>query len=111
MKRIYIAGKITGEDLDKCEEKFNAYGHYLAESKFITKLSNFRESGNISFTHGFLINAHLIPDGTWEKYMKNDLRQLLLCDEIHMLPCWVNSKGAKIEHQLALDLGIVIKYI
>lgn len=43
---------------------------------------------------------------TWEDYMRRDIRWLLECDAILMLPQWSNSKGAIIEAQLADALGI-----
>lgn len=104
MKRIYIAGKITGECetpelMQKCIEKFNNYGFSISKEK-------------IEFTHGLLINKDFLnPRQSWEFYMKNDIATLMLCDEIHMLPDWYTSKGASIERQLAEDLGIKIVYV
>jgi len=38
--------------------------------------------------------------------MKEDLKALLDCDGIYMLRGWEQSKGAKIEYELAMNLGI-----
>lgn len=130
MKRIYIAGKISGECespelMKKCKDKFNSYGLRLLYPPLgiiipytITGINYSTDStvfvtyfeGGLSFTHGLLINQAILGQGTWQDYMKNDLAVLLTCDEIHMLPDWKDSRGAKIEHQLALDLGIKIVY-
>jgi hypothetical protein len=123
MKKIYIAGKIsqeceTPELLNKCQDKFNNYGISLFNNKdyvSITKKGNediyvCNSEKNISFTHGLLINKHIIPNGTYQQYMINDISTMIRCDEVHFLPDWKDSKGAKIEHQLCLDLGIKIVY-
>ncbi len=46
--------------------------------------------------------------GSWEGYMRMAIAQLVRCDEIHMLRGWGNSRGACIEHRLAVDLGLII---
>jgi len=45
---------------------------------------------------------------SWEKYMRLAIAQLVRCDEIHMLRGWSQSKGAKIERELAGHLGLVV---
>lgn len=45
-------------------------------------------------------------DGSWESYMKEDLQQLLQCKFLYALPNWEESKGARIEIELATTLGI-----
>lgn len=46
----------------------------------------------------------------WEYYMRQSLKQLLLCDHILMLPGWENSRGATIEKELAIILNMQIEY-
>lgn len=41
----------------------------------------------------------------WADYMRADIRQMMRCSAICMLPGWESSRGAKIEHDLALALG------
>jgi len=48
---------------------------------------------------------------TYEEYMKIGIAHLLTCNEIHMLPDWKDSKGAKIEHDLADALEMKIVYV
>lgn len=127
MKKIYIAGKISGECettelLKKCWNKFEDYGisilikvdsisYSLKDVFYYT--NNIKQVNNqVGFTHGFLINSELIKSGkgTLDQYMKNDLTVMLTCDEVHFLPDWKYSNGAKIEHQLCLDLKIKIIY-
>lgn len=46
----------------------------------------------------------------WEVLMRHALRQMLLCDAIYMLEGWSNSKGAKIEWNLANGLNMIVNY-
>ncbi len=121
MKKIYIAGKITGEvdtkaDLITCTNKFNLYGMKLLGTKDISENLNFlfphRNNISIQFTHGLHINRQLIKSGkgTYQQYMINDITTLLTCDEVHFLPDWINSFGAKLEHRIAKSLGMKIIY-
>lgn len=42
--------------------------------------------------------------------MKEYVKALCECDEIFMLKNWTDSKGAIIEHTIAMYLGIKVKY-
>jgi hypothetical protein len=42
--------------------------------------------------------------GTWQAYMRLAVRQLSHCDGVVLLPNWHNSKGARAEFRLAVDL-------
>ena len=42
-------------------------------------------------------------DFEWIDYIKFDIKILMDCDLIYMLPNWKDSKGAKIEHDLAVS--------
>lgn len=81
-KKIYISGKITGLTP---EEAFNLFN-------------------NAAMT---IPHDH---DKTWLNYMRNDLKALLDCDAVFMLYNWKDSKGAKVEHDLAESLGLEIIY-
>lgn len=47
---------------------------------------------------------------SWEDYMRYDIRLLVNCDSIYMLKGWQNSRGAKLEHHIAQELGMKIYY-
>lgn len=47
----------------------------------------------------------------WAQWMRADLRLLLICDAIVMLPRWEESKGARLEYHNARELGMVIHTI
>ena len=52
------------------------------------------------------INAD--PTAGWLACMKADIKQLVDCDGIALLPGWEKSKGARIEHALAAGLGLLV---
>lgn len=48
-------------------------------------------------------------DATWAEHMRADIRLLMDCDTIHMLPGWSNSKGARLEWWIAMELGMTVE--
>lgn len=50
-----------------------------------------------------------LPEGAaWEDYMRVDIPLLLSCTHIRMLDGWTMSKGARLEHHIALQMGIEV---
>jgi len=47
-------------------------------------------------------------DLPWAHYLRHDLRHLLDCDAIALLPGWRQSKGATLEHHVAVALGMPV---
>lgn len=92
---VYIAGKITGDPLHEVTAKFGE-----AEQRF--KSLGFNVVNPLAFSVGKEI--------TWAEAMKKCIAALVLCDSVHMLKDWKESKGAKIEHDLAMALNIPIIY-
>ena len=90
MKRIYIAGPMTGLP------EFN-YPAFNAEAARIRALGYHVENP---------AENKAPENGAWEDYMKLSLRQMLTCDTVVMLPGWGKSKGALIEYSLAKSLGL-----
>ena len=92
--KIYISGKITGieseaiELFEKAEKTLNSHG-YIVVNPF-----------KLNHQH----------DKSWHSYMKEDIKALCDCDSIFMLSNWKDSKGAIIEHSIALLLGLEINY-
>ena len=90
MKRIYLSGAMTGfPDLN-----FPAF-HAAA--------SALRAKG-----HDVVNPAEIEPEGekTWASCMRADLKAMLDCCTVALLPGWEDSKGANIEARLALNLGM-----
>jgi hypothetical protein len=48
------------------------------------------------------------PGKTWADYMRKDIKALMDCDTIHMLPGWRDSEGARVEYYLARKLGFTV---
>ncbi len=88
MKRIYIAGPMTGLP-DFNFPRFNAEAARLRALGY--EVENPAENPEQS---------------TWEGYMRHAVRQLATCDVIALLPDWQLSRGARIERHLALDLAM-----
>lgn len=94
-KRIYISGKITGNE--NHIEEFTSAEYMLRERQECIVFNP--------------IKLGVIFEGsTWEQYMLADLMILELCDTIYMLKNWKESKGAIIEHEKAVELGMNIIY-
>ena len=48
----------------------------------------------------------LPADASWADCMRKDIAMLLEADELHLLPGWLKSKGARLEAEIALALGM-----
>ncbi|MCY1360696.1 hypothetical protein D9M68_437290 [compost metagenome] len=91
MKRIYLAGPMTGLP----EFNFPAFHAEAARLRSLGfEVENPAEHGIIE---GF----------EWADYLKLDIQKLLTCDTVALLPGWEKSKGAMLEHHIACHLGIL----
>lgn len=97
MKRAYISGPMTGmPDLN-----FPAF-HKAA--------AMLRATGNEVVNPAELDELDA-AELSWEDYMRRDIRALVECTHIAMLPGWQNSKGATLEWQIADALGLRIIFL
>lgn len=94
MEKIYISGKISGIENDAIE-LFNDAELYL-------------EKLGYEVVNPMTLNHE--HDKSWHSYMKEDVKALCDCDEIYMLSNWTDSKGAIIEHTIAMYLGLKVQY-
>jgi hypothetical protein len=92
--KIYISGKISGIESEAVELFAKAENELL--------LKGFEPVNPMALNH-----EH---DKSWHSYMKEDIKALCDCDQIFMLSNWVDSKGAIIEHAIAMYLGIKVIY-
>ncbi|WP_297628726.1 DUF4406 domain-containing protein [uncultured Rikenella sp.] len=90
--KVYISGPITGLPRKETERAFGA-----AEAEI---LARGHEPVNP-------LRNGLPKSATWHEHMRADLRQLLDCDAIYMIGEWWYSSGARLEWQLARDVGII----
>jgi len=95
MKRIYIAGPMTGLPA------FNKPAFYEAEE-------HMRQDGWITSNpaSNVLHPGHLRGDSIWQYYMREAIKLLVPCSDIALLPGWMDSKGAKLEYLIAQNLGM-----
>jgi hypothetical protein len=90
MKRIYLSGPMSGLP-DMNYPAFNAEATRLRAMGF--HVENPAENPEQS---------------SWEDYMKAAIIQMLSCEVVVMLPGWSESRGALIERELALRLGLKV---
>lgn len=94
MVRAYIAGPMTGISL------FN-YPAFHAKAAELRALGwhvvNPVENG-------------LPADARWEDHMREDIRSMMSCDTIYLLPGWKKSRGATLELHIAEKLGFAVVY-
>lgn len=90
-KRIYIAGKISDENRLECV------------AKFAKAQKEIEAQGFIAMNPIELVNDW---ETTWEHVMKICICHLMTADAVLFLPCWMDSRGAIIEHRIASDLNI-----
>lgn len=87
---IYIAGKVTGLSEYAVKHKFSRMKNELQGRGFIV-----------------LNPCDFIPfDCDWQIAMRMASTLLMMADCIYMLPCWRDSKGAKMEFEMAGAFGI-----
>lgn len=92
-KKIYIAGKVTGEEIIECSLKFR-------NAQVITQLLGWCPINPIE-----VVNDWKCP---WDIAMRKCIIALMECDAIYLLSDWRQSKGANIERNLALILQLEI---
>lgn len=99
-KTCYIAGPMRGID-DLNRDSFNAMERRLSEMGAKTvynpiRLAAFAFDGKRGLSR--------------EDIMRQDVSDLMACDMVVMLEGWEHSRGASLEHELAVQLGIRVVY-
>lgn len=95
---VYISGAITGTT--DYEERF-------AKAKEVLQIRGFVVCNPLDISA--VVESHNASP-TWADYMKVDIRYLCVCESIYMLKGWQDSRGAKLEHHIAQELGMKIYY-
>lgn len=94
--RIYIAGPMTGlpefnfPAFNDAEQQLRAAGHDPVNPA----------------RHGAGE-----PSLEWADYMRRDIPDLLGCEGLALLEGWGSSRGAQLEHRIATELGITVRYL
>ena len=88
---LYISGPMTGLP----EHNYPAF--HAAEARL-------RDAG-----HNVLNPARQPAQASWEDYLRRDLTQVLAAEGVALLPGWRRSRGARLEHHVAAELGMDIR--
>jgi Domain of unknown function (DUF4406) len=93
-RTVYVAGKITGLPKTDVRQKFDLVATQLRELGYR------------------VVNPSPGADDnrTWDEAVRMEIKKMLECDELHMLPDWQESRGAQLERDIALRLGMEVVY-
>lgn len=89
MKKIYIAGQVTGLPYSTAYNNFE-----LAENQLL--LAGYEPVNPTKYVRN---------KTNWLESMKICIKLLLDCESIYLLKNWKYSKGARIEYRIAKELG------
>lgn len=93
MSKVYIAGSVSNMPYNEALAKFQEAEDFLYA----------RGDNPVNPT------KHCDVSLDWEERMKKVIPLLLECDKIYMLKGWKQSRESKLEHFIALKLGIRIE--
>ena len=93
--KLYLAGPMTGYP----EQNFPAFHAAAAQLR----------------TAGYEVvnpaELNLDPGTPWRVCMQIDIRELVLCEGIALLPAWERSKGALLEYRIARGLDMQVERV
>lgn len=89
--KIYVSGKMSGLEAKEVKERFNGAEALLQDIGF--EVVNPLRNG-------------LDGNRPWHEHLAKDIEMLLQCDAIYLMGNWVDSPGAKIEHDIAKRMGM-----
>lgn len=122
-KIIYIAGKVTGLPDEQVKAKFKAAQEKLEKQGYavINPFELVSSHNNTEaqypnrtvylFSHTEPVRRATAKLDTWEQCMSYLLPYLCIADEVHVMRCWQDSKGAILERDTAKRLGIPVHHI
>lgn len=95
MNKVYLAGKVSGLTYAEASHKFGQHEVKLMRDGYE------------------VINPLNIVDKRteWLPAMRICIAAMMECQEVYFMPCYKDSPGAMIEHDLAIKLGIPVKYL
>lgn len=98
---VYISGAIAG--LADAESRFDAAAACLTESGYNTVSPYDVSACANACGESATSDMHL-----WSCYLRHDIKAMLDCDAIAMLPGWERSHGARLELTVAAACGLTV---
>jgi hypothetical protein len=97
MKRgiLYVSGPMTGFP------EFNKPAFYAAEQAL-------RAAG---FEVVNPVDNGVPDDAEWHQHMRADIKMLMDCTGVALLPGWLKSNGARLEADIAVRLGMRVEVL
>jgi hypothetical protein len=92
MNKIYISGKISRIE--------NEASIHFQRAEIQLELQGFKPVNPMKLNHDH--------DKSWSSFMRVDIKALCECESIYMLKNWQESKGAKMEKDIATELGMLV---
>lgn len=119
--RLYIAGPMTGikefnyPEFLRAEEKLAAVGFQVFSPHRIDELFPIA-CGHSEIRLGIRQLARVegcedCASRNWQWYMRKAVVMLAGCDNMALLPRWQISRGAKVEHDLGVAIGMNPMYV
>lgn len=93
-QKCYISGKITGIE----KEAFDKF----EEVEIRLSLMGYEVVNPMKLPHDH--------DKDWHSFMSECIMAMTDCNVIYMLKGWHDSKGSIIEHEIAVSIGLDVKY-
>lgn len=108
---IYIAGPISADIGIPLEEKIQRFHDAEASLRsrgheVINPLTVETDTCPGECNPDGHVGQEGVPTHSWACFMRHDIRALLLCDTIALLPGWETSPGARLEVRIARELGM-----
>lgn len=95
MRRIYVSGPMTG---------FKDHNY----PAFKTETARLRALGYEVVCPTEINPSETASERTWAECLRRDLKEMLACDTIALLPGWRHSRGVSVELRVAQDLGFTV---
>lgn len=96
---VYIAGSISDGDT-------------LTDAGVAERIEMFAAAEIALMAHGYQplnpARRGKVDGKSWLSYMRDSLHDIAECDGIALLDGWETSRGARVEHELALGLGLPV---
>lgn len=109
MKRIYLAGPMTGLPQQNFPAFHREAAHLRAEGHEVVNPAEINGGAD-----ELVATANMTPEQLaehWRQCLRNDIPALLGCDAIYLLPGWERSKGASLEHYIARQMDMQVVYL